>query len=265
LKNYNLVEFTDKLKKEFPFYLAEKWDNVGLQIANENIIIKKVLITLDISYPIVEYAKKHKFSLIISHHPLIFNPLTSILAFDNLISFLIKELLLFNIAVIILHTNIDKLYFNLISKIFNLSNIKPIDAEPQNPEIGIGSYGELPQKITLKNLLNIIKEKLKIEKLRYVGELNKKVKVIGCCGGSGASLINKSLLEKKIDALITSDLKYHTAQYAEHLGIAVIDAGHYHTEKILLPELKKDLKNLFSDSGIIFEISDIITDPLKFY
>jgi len=266
LKNYNLVEFINKLEDEFPSCLAEDWDNVGLQIANENIIINNVLITLDITSDVIEYAKEKKFNLIISHHPLIFSPIYSIIAFNNYLSHLIKELLLYNIAVFVIHTNLDKIYFELLSQMFNLKNIKPIKEEINySLKAGTGSYGELSYEITLKELLEMVKKKLNIEKLKYVGDLNKRVKIIGTCGGTGTSLINEGLTKKGIDVLITADLKYHTALNAKQLGIAVIDAGHYHTEKILLPHLRKKLINLFSDTKISFEVSNFITDPLNFY
>lgn len=260
------MEFINRLEVEFPSCLAEDWDNVGLQIANENIIINNVLITLDITSDVIEYAKEKRFELIISHHPLIFSPISSIIAFNNYLSFLIKELLLYNIAVFVIHTNLDKICFKLLSQIFNLKNIKPIKEETNSSlEVGTGSYGEFPMEVTLKELLDMIKKKLNIEKLRYVGNLNKRVRIVGTCGGTGTSLINAQLLKKKIDVLITADLKYHTALDARQMGISVIDAGHYHTEKILLPHLKETLENMFSDTKINFEVANFLSEPLNFY
>ena len=37
---------------------------------------------------------------------------------------------------------------------------------------------------------------------------------------------------------ITGDIKYHDAQLADELGLTLVDAGHYHTEKVILPIIK---------------------------
>jgi putative NIF3 family GTP cyclohydrolase 1 type 2 len=44
------------------------------------------------------------------------------------------------------------------------------------------------------------------------------------------------------DVLLTGDLKYHEAKEAETLGLAVIDAGHQGTERIMADYLR-DLLN----------------------
>ncbi|MBN1898581.1 MAG: Nif3-like dinuclear metal center hexameric protein [Spirochaetes bacterium] len=265
MKNYSLVQFAEKLEKKFPYCLAEKWDNVGIQIANDNVIVKRVLLTLDVSHGIIEYASKNNFNVIITHHPLIFRPFHNLRAFEDYTAYAIKELLRTNIALIALHTNLDKIYFHALSDIFPLKKIKPIERDLHNPDIGLGSYGQLETPLALKKVMEIIKDKLKIKHLRYVGELDRQVKVIGSCGGSGGSLITKDLVNKHIDVLLTSDIKYHTATLAEQMNIALIDAGHYHTEKVLLFLLEQNLKKIFLDSKILFECSHINTDPIYFY
>ena len=41
--------------------------------------------------------------------------------------------------------------------------------------------------------------------------------------------------------MITGDVKYHEAQSAKDLGICVLDAGHYGTEKFFAANMKKML------------------------
>jgi len=259
------VEFIRLLDREFPDYLAEEWDNVGLQIASDNIAIRRVILTLDVSEDLLKYALENKFNLVISHHPLIFKPIKSIIAFNNFVSSLIHQFLAANIALFVMHTNLDKVFFDRLSKILELENIKPISDEPDSEYSSFGSFGTLNKNIRLKDLLEIIKKRLNLKNLIYVGDLNKEVKTVGSCGGTGTSYITSKLLDKNIDVFITSDLKYHTAQDAQRLGLAVVDAGHYNTEMVLLPELKKKLEVLFENSGIYFEIFDKADATLKFY
>ena len=237
---------------------AEEWDNTGLQVAAQNIKINKVLITLDLNFNVLEYARANRFNLIISHHPLIFKGIKNIIAYKHFKSKLIKELLLSKIALFILHTNLDKHFYNLLSKKLKLINIKSLS------EKGIGSYGVLPRALSLKELVKKVKKELKLKFLKYTGDNNKKIKTVACVGGSGASFVDNILLEKKIDALITSDIKYHAALLSEEFGISLIDGGHYYTENIMMNELKRKLKKAFKDK-IIFETNKITTDPFKFY
>jgi dinuclear metal center YbgI/SA1388 family protein len=87
--------------------LAFSWDNVGLQLGDEDAEIQKILIALDISLPVVSEAIDHNADLIISHHPLFFHPLTS-LCFADPQADLARRLIKNNIAAYSAHTNLDK-------------------------------------------------------------------------------------------------------------------------------------------------------------
>lgn len=263
MKYYKLLEFIKKIEKVFSTEIAEEWDNVGLQVAKENKIIKKIILTVDVLPEIIEYSYKNQFDLIISHHPLIFSPLKKFVVFNDYLSLSIFQLLKYNIALYVMHTNLDKLYFKKLSSFFNLKNIKPLTPNNKKSKFAFASYGEYKKEIKFKELLEEVKEKLNISHLKYIGDLEKKVKRIAFCGGAGADFINKNLKELNIDVLVTSDIKHHNALNAYNLGIGIIDAGHYHTEKILLPELKNSLSKIFPE--LYFEISNIETDALKYF
>jgi putative NIF3 family GTP cyclohydrolase 1 type 2 len=61
---------------------------------------------------------------------------------------------------------------------------------------------------------------------RGIGELKNALR---SAGGSVGFMIG----EIDCDVLIAGDLKYHDAIKAKTLGIGVIDAGHYETERFL--------------------------------
>ncbi len=52
--------------------LAEKWDNVGLMLGDNNSNVNKILVCLDVTTKVVEEAVENNVDLIVSHHPLIF-------------------------------------------------------------------------------------------------------------------------------------------------------------------------------------------------
>ncbi|RJQ26374.1 MAG: Nif3-like dinuclear metal center hexameric protein [Peptococcaceae bacterium] len=96
-----------RLIEEFaPLSLAEKWDNVGLQLGDPLAETNKILLTLDVNKTVAEEALDQGAGLIISHHPLFFKPVRR-LSFDlpsgELVAFLIRSY----ITVYTAHTNLD--------------------------------------------------------------------------------------------------------------------------------------------------------------
>jgi len=105
----------------------------------------------------------------------------------------------------------------------------------------LGRTGKINEEMSLQELCAQVKMNLGLEFLRVVGDMNRSVKNIAVVSGAGASLISKAR-SKKCDVLLTGDLKYHEAKDAEALGLAVIDAGHQGTERIMENYLR-DLLN----------------------
>ncbi|HSH35346.1 Nif3-like dinuclear metal center hexameric protein [Schnuerera sp.] len=127
---------------------------------------------------------------------------------------------------------------------------------------GYGRIGEV-EEIFLSNYLDIIKDSLMVGNIIVYGNQDRKVKKVAVCGGSGSSFIHDAYL-KGADIFITGDVKYHEAQYADELGLTIIDAGHYHTEKVILPEIKKYInENLTEKIDII--INDESSPPYVVY
>ncbi len=106
--------------------LAFEWDNVGFQVGNANLEVKKVLLTLDVTKNAINKAIKENVQMIISHHPLIFKPIKKIT--NPLYLKLIKN----NIAVYCAHTNLDVIKkgvnFAFAEKL-NLSNLEFLSNE----------------------------------------------------------------------------------------------------------------------------------------
>ncbi len=94
-------ELLGLLNKLAPQGLAMNWDNVGLQVGSPDWQTGKILLTLDVTPSVVDYAVKHKFDLILSHHPFIFRPINAVTRPDLL------KLVEHKIAVIAMHTNLD--------------------------------------------------------------------------------------------------------------------------------------------------------------
>ena len=88
----NLVDIIKYFETKYPKELAYDWDNVGIQVGTLNIVAKKVLVTLDVTKEVVKEAIDKKVNMILSHHPLLFNPLDKII-FDTPRGWIIKNLI----------------------------------------------------------------------------------------------------------------------------------------------------------------------------
>jgi dinuclear metal center YbgI/SA1388 family protein len=89
-----------------PKEIAWENDNIGLQVGALKKKINKILVTLSVSDNVVLEAKRMQADLIISHHPLIYRPISAISDSERtgrLISMLIRH----NIALYCAHTNLD--------------------------------------------------------------------------------------------------------------------------------------------------------------
>ena len=89
-----------------PMRLAEKWDNVGLQLGQADWPVRNIWISLDPTFDVIDKACKDGVDLLITHHPLIFEPLKSI-DFKSPIGSIIKMAVQHKMGLFVAHTNLD--------------------------------------------------------------------------------------------------------------------------------------------------------------
>lgn len=134
--------------------------------------------------------------------------------------------------------------------------------ENENISYGYGRVGNI-EEMSLKNLISLVKEKLNVSNIRVYGNTDKTIKKIAVCGGSGAEFIVDAY-KSGADAYITGDIKYHDAQLAHELGLILIDANHYDTEKIILPEIKNYI-NRKTEEKVDVKIFQYNSVPFEVY
>ncbi|MGB2086351.1 MAG: Nif3-like dinuclear metal center hexameric protein [Flavobacteriaceae bacterium] len=130
-----------------------------------------------------------------------------------------------------------------------------------NPDIGLGSIGQLSQPMTTTAFLEHVKTKLKVPFIRHSEGAHKNIKTVAVLGGSGSFTIDAAMAQGA-DALVTSDLKYHDFFKAEQ-QLLLVDAGHYETEhftkKIIEQFLTKKIPNF------AITLSEVNTNPVKYF
>jgi len=226
------------------------WDNIGLHLGHPKSEVHRILVTLTITDAVVYKAVNERVNLIISHHPLIFKPLKTIRT-DLPGGRVIKMLLNNDIAVFCSHTNLDRAPQGLnywLAEDLQLKNHKVLAADITNPDVGLGRIGEI-SPIALQDLVSRLNSRWHT-KVRYVGAPDHKCEKVAVCGGSGGDLIYQAWYNHA-DVLITGDISYHDALDASALGIAVIDAGHFTTEKIMVEKVAAYLESKLPNVQII--------------
>ena len=247
IKMNKVSEILSYITEVAPIHWQESYDNSGLLVGDANALVDKVLLTLDLTEKVIDEAIENSFHLVISHHPLIFKGLKNILV-DDTTGRIITKAIKHDISIAAMHTNIDNSFYG-VNRVLaeqlglkdlnilhpNISASQPLgDSETQ---VGSGMIGTLENEMSEKDFLRLIKEKLNIAAIRHTELLNKPIKKVAICGGSGAFLINDAK-RCGADAYITADLKYHDFFDADN-ELLIIDAGHFETEQFT--------KQLFAD------------------
>lgn len=124
---------------------------------------------------------------------------------------------------------------------------------------GLGRVGRLPASCSLAELAGRVRERLPATSVAVVGDAGRQVQRVALCGGSGGDLVDAAA-GASADVLITGDVKHHQALHALDAGLAVIDAGHYGTERPVLDLLATLLCPLLP-TDVEVRISAVNTDP----
>ena len=108
-----------------PKQLAWTRDNVGLQLGSPNQKVRKILVTLDVTPEVEHEAHRKRIDLIVSHHPLIFHPLSSIDGTTRK-GRMILDLAQHRISVLSAHTNLDFTYQGVSAVLSELLSLEDV-------------------------------------------------------------------------------------------------------------------------------------------
>lgn len=255
------------LEKVAPEKIACSWDNVGLLIGRRDKNVSKILITLDVTDEVIEQAMQEQVDMIISHHPLLFKPISNVNS-DTVIGRRLIRLLGSDISYYAMHTNFDCAEFGMAhvaAKKLDLTNVERLDDEQKIVEdgvekkIGIGRVGDLEESMTLQDFCLKLKKKFAITSLAvYANEEDrlKQINRVAICPGSGKDYIY-SAIEKKAQVYVTGDIGHHYGIDAKGEGIILVDAGHYRLEQIFIEYIEQYLNKQLSANV------DILTAQVK--
>lgn len=251
MKSNGLIEAFEEIS---PGYMAEKWDNCGLLAGSKEKEVKTVYIALDATDGVIRAAVENKSDMLITHHPLIFSGLKSVTDTDFIQRRIIK-LIKNDITYYAMHTNFDVAVMGeLAADYIGLKDRKILEVTLENGGMnqGFGRIGMLAEKMTIKELCDIVKEAFGLKFVKLFGDLNKSVEKAAVMPGSGKSTIDTAV-SKGAEVIITGDIDHHDGIDAVAKGIQVIDAGHYGIEHIFVNYMKEYINNKFPDINVLCE------------
>ena len=224
-------KITERIEIFAPPETQEDWDCSGWGINIEGYDeIRKIMLCLTVTEDVVKQAKEQNCDMIISHHPLFC---------VNCHSELVSESYAPQINVYCAHTNLDKAQGGTTDTLIETLGLSKHKVKIEHDFLRMIDY-----KTTIEDFNNLLKKispNARVINNNKVKELNK----IAFCAGSGSEFINDAK-DLGADCLVTGDLKFHTALDSD---IVVYDIGHFESEILILPVIKKII---VSDVEIIY-------------
>ncbi len=234
----------DHLNLIAPFDTAEEWDNCGLTVGSFNKTVKKIYIALDVTNEVLEAAKSFGADLVITHHPMIFTPVSQILC-DSLVFKAVAS----GISFIASHTCLDKATGGVNDCLANKVGVKDLKTSCENDFLKYGEVEPCSAEEFSKNIKSALGGAVSFT------DSGKTIKTVAMCSGAGGDMVAEAMA-LNADAFLTGEAKHHEYLLAKDLGISLFVAGHFETENIVCEYLEKSLTDKFG-SEIEVKVSNL--------
>ena len=243
------------LERIAPRHLAEDWDNTGLLVGSYAQKVERILVALDVDDIVVAEAIERSADMIVAHHPAIFRSMKQ-LRTDLPLGRRLAALLTHGIAVAAAHTNLDITRGGVndvlaerlgLEKLSTFITTEQADGSAES----LGRIGTLPAPVAIDDFAHSVCKRLGVSHVRLVRAADRPVRRVAVVGGAGAEFIDTAV-RRGADVYLTGDVKYHEAQRAAEQGMHLIDAGHFGTERPVLPVLADLLRaELAAEHGTV--------------
>lgn len=229
-----------------PEALAAEFDNTGFQVGDESKFVTGIVIALDCTERVIDFAVKKGCNLIITHHPLIFSPLKSI-KLNDAVGSLVVKLIQNDIALYSMHTNFDRANGgtdDVLAQAIGMTDVQRLEHfmfEGEN--MGFGRIGKV------NTTIGELRKRLETAvggRVITTGCDSRVVCTVASAAGAGGSLADIAAF-KGADIFVTGEVNYHTALDAKRLGMDVMLCSHQGSEAISLNNLKCYLQNRLND------------------
>lgn len=228
-----LDSLIETLEAIAPPELADPIDDgrIGLiSRGRENVNV--ITVALDPTANVIQKAIQNNADILITHHTLIWNPITKVpLSIQKQLTLILEN----DLSFYVLHTNYDAApggVNDVLAQLLGLCDVEPF---------GIGRIGTIRPVSTL-DFVKRVAQKLNTH-VQFVG--TRVIKKVAVIGGSGFDATDQAIASGA-DALLSAELSHAAIRRAEgHLSL--IDATHYATEVPAMKVLAQRLGGDFID------------------
>lgn len=242
----SLAEVVDVMHEIAPLELAAEWDNVGLLLepSRRPRAVARVVLTIDLTLPVVAECERLGADLVVAYHPPIFSGLQR-LSVQEPQQRAVLAALAAGLPVYSPHTALDAaaggLADWLAEAVLGAAAPKGIGG------LGDGDFGrivELARASTVGALLPRIRRHLGVRRLHLAlpaAGLRHRVRTAAVAAGAGGSVLRGAAA----DLFLSGELSHHDALAAMAGGAAVVCAGHSNSERGYLRVLQRRLRQPF--------------------
>ncbi|MBP5210427.1 MAG: Nif3-like dinuclear metal center hexameric protein [Bacteroidales bacterium] len=216
-------EVADIIEEFAPLLKQEEWDNSGFCLGSPQTEVTGIIVGFDCTPELIDEAVAKGANMIVTHHPLIFHGVKKIYP-DTYLGSILTKAVKNDIVVYSAHTNADKVLdgvSGILAEKLGLKSAGFLD------EGGLGIIGELPQAMPAGVFISYVKKVLGLKCLRSSKPIDRPVKKVALCGGSGSSLICRAM-ECGADAYLAGDFTYH--DFFTEKDFMIMDVGHWESE-----------------------------------
>jgi dinuclear metal center YbgI/SA1388 family protein len=130
----------------------------------------------------------------------------------------------------------------------------------QDSSFGQGRVGDLSTAMSLREFAEQVRTSLELQQVPFVGDMDKPVRTLAiACGSAGEHL--PDAIRAGADVFLTGEMRFHGCVDAESLGIGVVLAGHYATERLGIEMLAQRLQQRWPDCTV--SASRREADPIR--
>ena len=245
------------LNEKIPPSLSCEWDNDGLLCCPDpDKTVKKVLVALDMTGAVIKAAIEGGYDVIVSHHPMIFSPLSSVTT-SHPVAKKVIDLIGANIAAMSFHTRLDAVTGGVndaLAEAIGLSDVTPFGNDGEE----IGRIGSLKQPISLSAFAELVKRAIGAPAVQ-VSDAGKPVCRVAVLGGSGSDDVIAAV-RAGADTYLSGELKHNWLTDAPDLGINLVAGGHFYTENPVCRVLCGLIRE--ADDSIAVDVID--SNPVTF-
>ncbi len=216
-----IADIAAAIEAEAPLPLQESWDNSGWQTAPDGTGAEctGVMLCLDVTPCVVAEAIAGGCNLIVSHHPLIFKGLKSIMPGA------VTDAIRAGVAVYSAHTSLDCAPCGPSAWLADRLGLA--DTAQLDPASGLGIIGSYASPLTPAEFTDRVSQ-VYGGGLRVTPGRGGMIGRVALCSGSGGEFITAAMA-LGADAYVTSDIRYH--DFLDRGGdIMLVDTGHYESE-----------------------------------